>query len=882
MNSFATDFAPASNRPGLEPPSTALLVASLVLIAVLENVYGFPLYSLLSSAATWGIVYTACRFLVPSTHPVRRNQSSQLLAGCILAGAICDRAGSGGEKALVSLAYLLLRQLGVGGGGDVAGRWRTAAVIAVGGTVALGSAMKDESDCVLSLCALGFSTAGYVLLEEQLGRREWAQLGRETGLYLAVGFSVAAVVMENLVFEFVPKGWAKLLVEEAGGKGEVAWKVLGSGVLGVAWWGLVPLLVARRGVVAVGFVELATGLGMAAVAGMSGVQAGGAAVAAGGMGWWFVGGHVRTPHMYLLLVASAAVSCFYVWSTFSRLEEYSAAAIGARPEDLYSTSTHPIAKLIQEAESRHVAMVRNQSSTLEEAVHEYKRRYSMPPPPNFDQWYYFAKARNVVLVDEYDIIFHSLKPFWGMPPAEIRKRAREAMGFKDDFQLKNNKLLHAYIRSGGVQVAGQGPEWQKKATKEMLARFVQWLPDMDLPFNIHDEPRVVVPHDEMAQLLKNAEGEMRQLQDLGEGTRNRFTPLNSAGKAIPTDYPTTQFNVFAHQGIWTQSTLSCPPDSPARNISAISTSSTDLSHDITTGNPLGLISNTTSSSDICLYPSLEHRYGFFERPNAFNVVKRLYPVFSQSKISSYADILYPSPWYWADKVPYDPSADPLWSSKSKDLYWRGSTTGGFSRNQGWRNHHRQLAVSALSANGSAPILRLNSETGEWESSTAPRSTLRDKFIDVRFSHVGQCDPADCDAQKKEFTLAPHAAQNDAFQHAFLLDMDGNAFSGRYHAFLKSRSAVFKMALFREWSDDWVVPWVHYVPLSLGMGEAAEVVRFFSEEVEGQELVSRIAEQGRRWAGEVLRREDLEVWVFRLLLEWGRAVDERRGESGFGG
>lgn len=42
----------------------------------------------------------------------------------------------------------------------------------------------------------------------------------------------------------------------------------------------------------------------------------------------------------------------------------------------------------------------------------------------------------------------------------------------------------------------------------------------------------------------------------------------------------------------------------------------------------------------------------------------------------------------------------------------------------------------------------------------------------------------------------------------------------------------------------------------------------------------IAEAGREWAGRVLRKEDMEIYMFRLLLEWGRLTDDRRDELGF--
>ncbi|KAK1075582.1 hypothetical protein LTR48_009235, partial [Friedmanniomyces endolithicus] len=56
------------------------------------------------------------------------------------------------------------------------------------------------------------------------------------------------------------------------------------------------------------------------------------------------------------------------------------------------------------------------------------------------------------------------------------------------------------IRDGkAVHVEG-GPEWLQQAAVGMMSQFVQYLPDMDLAFNVHDEPRVVVPHDELYRL----------------------------------------------------------------------------------------------------------------------------------------------------------------------------------------------------------------------------------------------------------------------------------------------------------------------------------------------------------------------------------------------
>jgi hypothetical protein len=97
-------------------------------------------------------------------------------------------------------------------------------------------------------------------------------------------------------------------------------------------------------------------------------------------------------------------------------------------------------------------------------------------------------------------------------------------------------------------------------------------------------------------------------------------------------------------------------------------------------------------------------------------------------------------------------------------------------------------------------------------------------------------------------------------------------------------------LFREWWDDRLTPWLHFVPLDLrGHGFWATLVYFmgFEGKVQGKQVMMPahdkqgmyIAEAGREWANKVLRKEDMEIYMFRLLLEWGRITDDQREELG---
>ena len=524
-----------------------------------------------------------------------------------------------------------------------------------------------------------------------------------------------------------------------------------------------------------------------------------------------------------------------------------------------STETsHPIYQLITKAEKDHHEIVDRQSDSLAGAVQEYKRRYQIPPPPNFDKWYEFAKARGVQIIDEYDTIYHSLLPFWGLQPSVIRGRAKESLGF-------DNALLGVIIRDGAVISAAGGSEWQQKSTVGMLESFVKYLPNMDLPFNVHDEPRVVVPHDDLSRLVAIAKTTAMPPALDNQTPKNAFSPRPSDMEdgTRPYEVKTTRFNRYAHQPTWTESRMSCSPESPARVLDeSISDDGSSFSF-----SQLGFITNKTAFSDVCLSPSLREKHGFFNRPNAFNIVHDLFPIFSQSKISSFQDILYPSPWYWSNKVPYDEKHDYAWEKKKNKLYWRGSTTGGFSRDGGWRRQHRQIFVEKINALDNTKVLQNISTTdvADWKVKEAPRTDFKG-LMDVHFAHVGQCDEGDCNAQREFFEIVKPDKQHDAWQYKYLLDIDGNAFSGRFYAFLKSMSLVYKMAVFREWHEEWIKPWVHYVPLGLKGDEYVESVRYFNDEPDGQVQATKLALQGREWASQVLRNEDFEVWFFRLLLE----------------
>jgi hypothetical protein len=141
---------------------------------------------------------------------------------------------------------------------------------------------------------------------------------------------------------------------------------------------------------------------------------------------------------------------------------------------------------------------------------------------------------------------------------------------------------------------------------------------------------------------------------------------------------------------------------------------------------------------------------------------------------------------------------------------------------------------------------------------------------------------------EEFAFGDSVDFQDHWKYKFLFDLDGAGFSGRFLPFLESRSLVFRVAGFRQWFDERLVAWRHFVPVDGRLHGVWHLIAYFGGTGRGlrgdgnghDREGEKIAEEGRDWAARVLRKEDMEVYMFRLLLEWARIVDDRREELGF--
>lgn len=564
---------------------------------------------------------------------------------------------------------------------------------------------------------------------------------------------------------------------------------------------------------------------------------------------------------------------------------------------------HPIDRLVRDAatQSQGWLMQASTSKTLAEAVETYHRRYKKPPPPGFDAWYKYATERSSLIIDDYDGIYEDLQPFWALSPESIRIKTRTIIS--DQW----NEVAEVSIRTGKAKI---GPKvipthrWMLDGVLSMMQGFVEWLPDMDLAFNINDEPRVAIPWKSLAKLHeygKDVQSATKRLKrPSNEWSSDRAQKWRPLGEK---EHPQRPFkdrsfaNSFADYG-----SIACPPASLARKLHLWDPRSFCAS--CVSPHSYGIfLKNWTLSASPCHQPDLAHLHGFYLSPSAFKPSHTLLPVFSQSKAQGYADILYPSAWNYIDKVKYEPSRahpDLAFASKENSLFWRGATSEGLSRYATWKGMARQRFVHlANNATNPLPVLLPHpSQPTSYAYKLLTPSTLG-LNLDVAFvENIARCWDNDCDNQAAEFGLANKSDFQAHWRHRFLIDLDGAGFSGRFLPFMQSRSLVFKTAVFREWWDGRVFAWRHFVPVDVRFHGLLSTLAYFAGTNgvaaqpgrEGGEARGRmkanvaageeIAEAGREWASRALRKEDMEIYMFRLLLEWGRLTDDRRDELGF--
>lgn len=544
-------------------------------------------------------------------------------------------------------------------------------------------------------------------------------------------------------------------------------------------------------------------------------------------------------------------------------------------------SNHPIVRLMKEARAHQEYQLSKRSFDIWAASARYRARRGRHPPPGFDRWLEAALASDAVVVEDFfDRIYKDLTPFWAMDTKTIRNRAHSWPWVV--------RVRYGMARADG-DVEGRVP-WLQLWT-DLVQEFAQDLPDVDMPVNYMDEPRLLVPFDEISKMVAKAQETRTMLNP--ENVTSIYRGLAELDAGKPKFYdpkwsgPSNKY--------WNLAVKTCGPDTPAYGVKATTDFTTPAefpSNWAPDYSYKGFVKNWTAAMDPCLQPHLRQLHGSFVEPISLSSTNELIPLFGGSKLPMNNEIIIPGAMYLSDMEFYSGGENhgPPWPRKRNGVVWRGDATGGRTRSTTWHHFQRHRLVDMLNATS---VARAEAEGGRTKTFQLPSAEMYESprlaheglgewigsFVDAGFVHL--CPPGECDWLFDHYTEVDGKPMSQQYEYKFLPDTDGNSFSARFRGFLRSTSVPLKATIYAEWHDDRLTPWAHFIPLDNTFQDLYPILEFFGDrDGDGDYAARIIAETGQLWANQVLRREDMKLYVWRLLLEWARVCDENRDTLGF--
>ncbi|SCZ90632.1 BZ3500_MvSof-1268-A1-R1_Chr1-3g02114 [Microbotryum saponariae] len=618
---------------------------------------------------------------------------------------------------------------------------------------------------------------------------------------------------------------------------------------------------------------------------------------------------------------TSALLC--VWLLLSYLERRRATSS--------SSSVHPISLLLRSGEAIHRARQLEQPKTLEEAVNKYMARHKRSPPKGYEQWFRTARRLKACRIDGFEDLYQSLTVYWALSGEEIRQRQEQlgTFGGMGRVRVRGGQVvsINELEREGSLGFESDA----RKAFHEMLEatteQFNVALPDrdsniptdcsnfyqlkVDMFINAYDEPRMSLPFELRDGLEKMA------------ATRKVRAPINESLTVYSfgaKPYTLSKFDHTCMRGDCPTSIealrAACPPDSPFRHAELPEAPGKDpvitqkYTKPFTTARGNFLVSPRMEQDTWCDQPDLASLHSAYIHPLSFTYWNQLFPVFSNSRIGGYHDIIIPSWWYWFNESPHLAHEDPKWEKKKPNLFWRGSNTGGYSLDLNWRGWLRSRVVSKTNRPSEWPHIEdvlLADADDRIIHAKLPAAALNSALTDIAFASPDQGHPNSLYYQKTEpsFRYTGRVPFSENYKSKMMLDLDGTAYSGRFRTFMKSRGAVVKAHLFREGIEDSLIPWYHYIPVGVRLTELYSVLGYFfggapavehahklglmrlvgwrkTKEAERgfsrDDELRQIAQRGTTWASQCARREDLMLHAWLIALEWGRLTSDDRGRQ----
>ncbi|KAF8582177.1 glycosyltransferase family 90 protein [Ramaria rubella] len=518
---------------------------------------------------------------------------------------------------------------------------------------------------------------------------------------------------------------------------------------------------------------------------------------------------------------------------------------------------HPFWELIEDAERRWKEMNARQSKTLREAVDEYIKRNGYLPPAGFDLWWEYTQKHNVKLVDEFDQINYDITPFLALSPRTFRTRV--------DAISDPNEAYHINITDGHVNM--YGPGWRGGLERQlisMIAGFSRAIPNLDMHGHRHHRGDVWIGADLRKEALARAragqyftDDELKQYESVD---RNPHRDLKNV----------------------------CLPDDPIFNATRPS------------GAPTFVVSHHSYMS-LCSSPSMHRTPPLLFTPDARPL--GLIPRFIFSKHQPDSGFLLPTnTWGFHDPLLMPPHA---WSERcDKDahkLFWRGEVTGWnwfkdiASRESGitWRDGARAKLALTFSTNvGHGQKVQVLTENESAEGGlinrTYERAWLNERWMDVGLSgEPVQCheEEGTCDEMRNAPMWGKPYPRHKEGRRKFSVDLDSNAWSLDFQRKISAGHVVLKSTTYPEWNTRWLIPYYHYIPIQSDYSDVYNIMAFFlGDPATGQgghdEMAEKISLHASDFARKYWRWEDMQAYLYRLVLEYVRLGSEDREAASY--
>lgn len=461
--------------------------------------------------------------------------------------------------------------------------------------------------------------------------------------------------------------------------------------------------------------------------------------------------HVGLSRSFIFFIITAWMIGALVYSVLTKLTDHHSIDM-----IIYSTRTEVHRWLLQDAKA---------SDSLEVATREYRERHNdRKPPPNFDVWYSYATARNSPIIDQFRQIDEDLLPFWSMEPSSI-KEAVSKLGGSPGIGLLN-------IKQGAVSSQPPADDAVVVDLIRLIQPFAQYLPDMVLPVNLLDHPRVLPP---WSQVVLGPQESLTDTPSIWS-----WEHQHQLGQACPPKTPSSA-------GFYSPTAQFCGICARPYAIGQFPTTA-------------GL------SRDLCHQPDMFNLHGFYISNLPVRPFRELLPMFSRAKTNQHKDILIPLRTPGTKDDDHDADADEkAFADKQNQLFWRGRVAADHAMPPNLLRGGHQERLSHLVNNASASdvvtvlLAAKKGEEGTFQYQTTGLQAMNNALkFDLGISDYSQCTVPECELFRDQFGVKPEDVDDRArMDSRYVMVVDGDLGPSQdLLRSLRSNSVPFMASIFK--------------------------------------------------------------------------------------